>query len=609
MSFIFSPSPYEDETAINHLEGDDAILNECVFGHAGVAGRITQMVQEDSIHVVALCGGPAAQFDRMINAIKSKASSLNQTIECISVSSILKDSKVLHEELLPYLPEDLQKDPAQIFGKLYDKPFHSLFDEHKLDMLATHLKTAKNEGRKVILYGQGSACEDFWPFLDKILFFDITNKTMFLRIRNSEYTSLGDGEGLAIPLQFRRTYYIDFQLSVHLREKLIVNDKLDFYLVGDSDKYTMMISHPALKRLVAKLVKRPFRCKPFYSEGVWGGYFILNSRNLPRDQFKNIAWSVDMNGMDNSLMIQLDDKHRLELPFLAVLEEQPAAIMGDALAKRYGRYFPIRFSYDDTYHSAGNMSIQCHPGDAFCRSTFNEFGRQDEGYYVVATGIGAKTYLGFKNGVDVQNFIDMAKKSEREKITFDHDKYVNSIPSIPGRQFMIPGGTIHSSGRNQVVLEIGSMVMGSYTFKQYDYLRMDLNGKPRPIHTYYGEQVLARDRDADFAKEHLCKEAYLLEKGETWEEWVVGEDPLVYYSCRQLRFSTVAEGDTKGRFHVLTLVDGERATIRSKADPNECYHMRFLDVVIVPSDIGEYVVENDDPCKQPIVVYKVQVKE
>ena len=169
-------------------------------------------------------------------------------------------------------------------------------------------------------------CELMMPDADHLIV-NYANTTMFLRIRNSEYTSLGDGEGLAIPLQFRRTYYIDFQLSVHLREKLIVNDKLDFYLVGDSDKYTMMISHPALKRLVAKLVKRPFRCKPFYSEGVWGGYFILNSRNLPRDQFKNIAWSVDMNGMDNSLMIQLDDKHRLELPFLAVLEEQPAAIM------------------------------------------------------------------------------------------------------------------------------------------------------------------------------------------------------------------------------------------------------------------------------------------
>jgi len=82
---------------------------------------------------------------------------------------------------------------------------------------------------------------------------------------------------------------------------------------------------------------------------------------------------------------------------------------------RFGRLFPIRFSYDDTFHSSGNMSIQCHPGDAFCKSHFGEYGRQDEGYYVVATGHDAKTYLGFKNGVKVDDFCDMARKSETDK--------------------------------------------------------------------------------------------------------------------------------------------------------------------------------------------------
>jgi hypothetical protein len=236
--------------------------------------------------------------------------------------------------------------------------------------------------------------------------------------------------------------------------------------------------------------------------------------------------------------------------------------------------------------------------------------RQDEGYYVVVTGVGAKTYLGFKNGIKVDDFNATARKSELDHVKFDHDAYVNSIPSIPGRQFMIPGGTIHSSGRNQVVLEIGSKVMGSYTFKQYDYVRLDLDGVPRPIHTLYGSQVLAKDRNADFVKEHLCKEPVLLKKGDTWEEYLVGEDDLVYYSCRQVCFSDYAVQDTRNsRFHGLVLVDGEKVTIKSKSNPECCYHMNYLDVVIVPSDIGEYIITNDDPIKQPVVVYKVQVKE
>ena len=54
------------------------------------------------------------------------------------------------------------------------------------------------------------------------------------------------------------------------------------------------------------------------------------------------------------------------------------------------------------------------------------------------------------------------------------EKYINAVPSIPGTQVMIPAGTVHASGRNQVILEIGSLTVGSYTYKLYDYLRADL---------------------------------------------------------------------------------------------------------------------------------------
>ena len=116
----------------------------------------------------------------------------------------------------------------------------------------------------------------------------------------------------------------------------------------------------------------------------------------------------------------------------------------------------------------------------------------------------------------------------------DYENYVNEVESMPGRPLLIPGGTIHVSGRNQLILEIGSLTMGSYTFKLYDYLREDLDGKPRPIHSYYGEQVLKEERTEKFVYEHLVKEHMLLHRGEGYEEYMVGEDELVYYSTRRL---------------------------------------------------------------------------
>lgn len=607
MSFIFNPHPYEDTTAVNHLENMPEVLSGCCFGYDAVAAKIAQLISENGI--VCMDGNSAADFGRMVKNVSNCAAPKKIKYEAVCVDDIFKDSKTLHKELEYFLPENLEDDPAQIFGKIYNKPYHSLYDEAKLAELLKKLESAKKNGEKILLYGHGAASEDFQKLADKILFLDITNKVMFERIRGGAYTAMGDKEGLSTGLQFRRIYYIDFQIAVHLREQLIADDKLDYYLTSDHDYDTMIIEHKAMKKLLAELVKRPLRCRPFYAQGVWGGYYLMDARHLPREQFKNIAWSVDMNGMDQATVIQLDDKHQFVLPFLTIIEEYPDEILGPEIHKMAGKYFPIRFSYDDTFHSAGNMSIQCHPGDEFCKSHFNEFGRQDEGYYIVLAGHDAKTYLGLKNGVSVEQFMEKAKQSEKDHKQFDHDQYVNSVKSFPGRQFMIPGGTIHSSGRNQLVMEIGSQVMGSYTFKQYDYCRMDLNGTPRPIHTKYGEQVLNPERTADFVAERLVQEPRLINKGEGWEEYCVGEDPLVYYSCRQLKFADKAEGNTNGRFHVFVLVDGQKVTIRSKKNHEQCYHADYLDVVVVPADMGEYEVINDDPIKQPVVLYKVQVKE
>ena len=50
---------------------------------------------------------------------------------------------------------------------------------------------------------------------------------------------------------------------------------------------------------------------------------------------------------------------------------------------------------------------------------------------------------------------------------------------------------------------------------------------------------------------------------------------------------------------MLTLVEGEEVLIYSKADPARCYHQKFMDIVVVPADLGEYGIINlgTEPCK------------
>ncbi|WP_320128573.1 class I mannose-6-phosphate isomerase [uncultured Sphaerochaeta sp.] len=601
---MFNPHPYDDLTPVNRPVIEPSALDSIVFGYKQIVQYVALMLGKGS-QVFAIDGCPTAEFDRFANSLGQTLRVAKKEAIFLDVASTYKGSEELAAQFSKNLPEDTVKDPVLLYGMLYKDTYHSVFDEKKLKVLLETIRIEKKRGSIIVLYGLGSASEDFWPLLDSVLFMDVTPKQIMLRAIAGMYTNLGDTEVRTLKMIQRRIYYIDLELAVQLRKALFGQKKMDYYFACDYDESSALLNQETLDCVLSSLADYPFRCKPVYIEGIWGGHYVRNVRKLP-DVFKNIAWVFDLIPLEVSILVELGH-HLVEIPFYTFVQKQGEKIMGKEITERFEGFFPIRFNYDDTFHSAGNMSIQCHPPKDFCIENFGEHGSQDEGYYIVATGHGAKTYCGFNNGVDPNKFMDLVMKSEKDKSVVPYDEYVHAIESVPGKQFLLPGGTIHASGRDQVILEIGSLTVGSYTFKLYDYLREDLDGKPRPIHSYYGKQVLATDRDADFVDRHLCKPAQLLEKGEGWEEYLVGEDPLVYYTCRQLVFDKRAEGNTNGKFHVIALVDGEKVTVRSKNNPSHCYHLNYLDIVIIPSSIGAYEIVNDG--NQPVVIYKVLVRD
>ena len=147
----------------------------------------------------------------------------------------------------------------------------------------------------------------------------------------------------------------------------------------------------------------------------------------------------------------------------------------------------------------------------------------------------------------------------------------------------------------------------------YDYLRLDFDGKQRPIHTYLGEKCVNQNRRASVihdpnSPDYIVQKPRLDAKGEGWEEYILGENPQMYISLRRLEFEKMCEQDTKNeKFHVLTLVDGDRARVRSVEHPERHYDMEFMDIVCVPADMGKYVVENLG--KEPIRIHKTTLRE
>ena len=73
------------------------------------------------------------------------------------------------------------------------------------------------------------------------------------------------------------------------------------------------------------------------------------------------------------------------------------------------------------------------------------------------------------------------------------------------------------------------------------------------------------------------------------------------------RLNSTIEDDTIGKFHVLALVNGERAVIQLLTDPELGCRQNYLDVVLVPAGFGKYVIRN--PGNQPVYIHKTMMKD
>jgi len=612
---MYNPFPYDDPKPVNRPELSEKTIQAICSGAPAAAKKFTATIAEQAKRegvIVAIDGYTTANWTVFINLLARELTILGLEWETIDANkSTLKDGKEIDAMIDPLLVWDTKIDPTLLYGKIYKGGYKGLLDEGKVKIFRKTVPAAKAPGKVVIIYGYGCLIQELRDLYDVKCFFDLTPKTSMLRIRRGEYSNLGKERPDAINRVIRRCYYCDFENAVHNRKELWDNNVPDWYFIDSDPGKLQMMPFAAFADICAQLVKYPFRAKPCYLEGVWGGTYMKKLRNLPKEM-RNAAWVFDFIPMEVSVLVKAGEE-LLDINYCSFVHKEGVNLMGEECVKKYQGYFPIRFNWDDSYHSTGNMSIQCHSGGKFNIENYNEFGRQDESYYVVVTGHEAKTFIGFRDDADIPQFFKDIEAADTEHKPCDYMKYVSYEESVPGLQVMLPAGTIHSSGRNQVILEIGSLTIGSYTYKMYDYLRLDFDGKQRPIHTHLGELNVRQDRRTSVihdpqSPEYIVQKPRLDASGDGWEEYVLGENPQMYISLRRLEFENRCEQDTKGeKFHVLTLVDGEKVRVRSVEHPERHFDMDFMEIVCVPADMGKYVIENLG--KEPIRIHKTCLRE
>ena len=358
----------------------------------------------------------------------------------LAASSAMKTS----EEINSFLKSDITDD--EIFGYMTRYHMDCYFDEKKIAELRE--KVAGISAGVVIVYGVGAAY--VMPESDVLVYADMARWEIQMRFRRNEISNVGvDNRMERASLQYKRGFFVDWRICDRFKKTLMSkwDYVLDTNVMGDPKMATAAIVDAGLK----KASKSPFRVVPFFDPGPWGGQWMKEICDLDRET-PNFAWCFDCVPEENSLYL-------------------------------------------------GFGEVQVHPLTQYIQEKFGMHYTQDESYYILDAEEDASVYLGVKEGIVPEEMINALTEAQHTG-HFEAEKYVGNYPVKKHDHVLIPAGTVHCSGRNSMVLEI-SATPYIFTFKLWDWGRLGLDGRPRPINIGHGKHVIQWNRTEPWVRREI----------------------------------------------------------------------------------------------------------
>src|ERR1700689_2405271 len=517
----------------------------------------------------------------------------------------LKPQTVLHAGEC-YLPEaaiqalcarDLGDDPVFAFMGKYE--LHEFLDERELAKQRQRLSQAS--GLTLVIGTGATLVAEHW---DLLVYCDMARWEIQQRQRAGEIPNLGlDNFAERASLKYKRAYFVDWRVADRLKKPLL--PRIDFLLDTNQRDTPKMIRGKDLLQGLHDAAHRPFRIVPFFDPGPWGGQWMKEVCDLPRD-VENYAWCFDCVPEENSLLLGFGDV-RVEIPSINLVFQHPRQLLGDAVHGRFGTEFPIRFDFLDTM-DGGNLSFQVHPLTEYIQQQFGMNYTQDESYYMLDAGDGGCVFLGLKENIDADQMMADLLQAQAGTIQFDADKYINRFPAKKHDHFLIPAGTPHCSGKNSMVLEI-SATPYIFTFKMWDWGRLGLDGTPRPIHLQYGFRNIQWDRTTRWVEKNLVNAIAPVAEGSGWREERTGLHELEFIETRRHWFTAPVQHSTNGGVNVLNLCEGREAVVESPTGQFPPLVVHYAETFIVPAAAGDYVIRPHGPSAgQQCVTIKASVR-
>lgn len=486
-----------------------------------------------------------------------------------------KDLFISEDRMNQQLQSILTDD--RVRGKMYFGEILDFIDPQRLQQV----KESISSSERTLIYGVGASLVSD---LGVLVYADVTRWEIQLRYRQGMpnlNASNYEDENL---VKYKRGYFVDWRVADKLKAKLLesINFYMDTTILG---QYKMVTKEDYFSGL-DRMVEVPFRLVPYFDPGVWGGSWMKENFNLPENHL-NYAWSFDGVPEENSLNLEYGEDY-IQTPAMNLVLLRPHKLMGKRVVERFGHEFPIRFDLLDTM-GGQNLSLQVHPPLELARKEFGMAYTQSESYYLLEAKLDGMVYLGVKDHVDQEEMFHELREAQAGRYPFDAKKYVNLYPAKKHDHFLIPPGTIHCSGKNTLVLEI-SHTPYIFTFKLWDWGRVDLNGIPRPTHIDLGEQAINFDYDTNYVQQHFINRSEVIYQDENHKIEKTGlpaEQALDTY-----RISVHGKLDLKNHSNVsmLNLVEGDFCFIVTS---DFKLKIHYAETFIIPAHVEQFSIVSE----------------
>ncbi|MGB6746275.1 MAG: class I mannose-6-phosphate isomerase [Terracidiphilus sp.] len=548
---------------------------ECSAGWEAIAARLAPHLAQRRVLCVECYPGVFVR-----QAMKELCSHL-QLLAIFLSEECLKTPQELHDLVDPVLGSD------RVFGRMNGIGLADYFDASRVEAMRIAVEHAAQQG-PVMIIGTGAALVA--PPDAAFVYADMARWEIQLRWRRGEIGNLGlenaDEDAAA---KYKCGFFVEWRAADRVKKTLL--PKIDFLLDTNQPQAPKLIDGDAFRAALKQTARQPFRVVPYFDPGPWGGHWMEEVCDLPRD-VPNHAWCFDCVPEENSLLLGFGE-HRVEVPAIDVVFSHPRELLGEAVHARFGTEFPIRFDFLDTM-GGGNLSLQVHPLTEYIQDKFGMNYTQDESYYMLDAGEGATVYLGLKDNISREEMIDDLVSAQEGGAEFPADKYVNRWPAKKHDHFLIPAGTIHCSGAESMVLEI-SATPYIFTFKLWDWGRLGLDGRPRPIHIEHGAANIQWDRTTDWVKRELINRFAPVVEVMGRKEERTGLHEREFIETRRHWFTGAAPHHTRGGVNVLNLVEGDEAIVESPSRAFEPFVVHYAETFIVPAAVGSYTIRPYGP--------------